>query len=694
MVLALGVILAWQAFLRWKWPEWYATQGKAPSTQTSSVSPSSGPATMQATTAPATTTPATTMASSSGGVTTAPSAATWRARGDEKAAEPKTIGSIVQQDKSFAMGVEVFARGAAINAVTLNEFRKTAEDTHTPYVFQEPYQVDGAMRDDTRSLATRSITIDGHEVDVANVAWKLEGSAANSVSYSLDVLNGETPVAHVVKTYTVTPRSDDPNSPQGYELGVSHRVVNLTGNPITFKATLNGPTAPPRELERQADQNFIFAYTADSYVKVFSHLIESDFNKETTWKEYTRSEKGWPMLWAGAQSAYFNAIAKPMPLDPKDVTPTWIAKVYGLELNPATEKSEDRRVVMRMETGDITIAAKEAKQLDIDAYFGPKGRKVLETAYYQGYGRQYNMTLVLTASSGIAWVCSVCTWQWLINVLVWMLTAFHFVTRDWGLAIIGLVLLVRLVLHPITKKSQVHMVKMQKMGPEMEKLKKKYADDKDALAKAQMQFYKEQGMTPVFGCLPMFLQMPIWIALWNSLQSTFELRQAPFLYGFTWIKDLSKPDGLIHFSQPIPLLFGMHMSGVNILPLLMAVVMYFQTKLQPKPAVMTPEQAQQQKMMTWMSTLLFPFMLYTGPSGLNLYIMTSTAFGIIESKVIRKHIKEREELEKLGPTIIDAPPPDKRGGGGKKIVEEPQKGWLERLQDRAEQIRNAEKKRR
>jgi len=101
-------------------------------------------------------------------------------------------------------------------------------------------------------------------------------------------------------------------------------------------------------------------------------------------------------------------------------------------------------------------------------------------------------------------------------------------------------------------------------------------------------------------------------------------------------------------------------------------------------------------MMTWMSTLLFPFMLYTGPSGLNLYIMTSTAFGIMEGKVIRKHIKEREELEKLGPTIIDAPPPDKRGGGGggKKTAEEPQKGWLERLQDRAEQIRNAEKKKR
>jgi len=274
------------------------------------------------------------------------------------------------------------------------------------------------------------------------------------------------------------------------------------------------------------------------------------------------------------------------------------------------------------------------------------------------------------------------------------LISFHFVTQDWGLAIIGLVLVVRAVLHPITKKSQVHMVKMQKMGPEMERLKKKYADDKDALAKAQMQFYKEQGLTPVLGCLPMFLQMPIWIALWNSLQSTFELRHSPFLYGFTWIHDLSKPDYLVRFAQPIPLVFGMHLSGLNILPLLMAVVMFFQTKMQPKPTTMTPEQAQQQKMMTWMSTLLFPLMLYTGPAGLNLYIMTSTAFGIIEGKVIRKHIKEREELEKLGPTIVDAPPPDKRGGGGGGKKEEAPKGWLERLQDRAEQIRNAEKRKR
>jgi YidC/Oxa1 family membrane protein insertase len=290
-------------------------------------------------------------------------------------------------------------------------------------------------------------------------------------------------------------------------------------------------------------------------------------------------------------------------------------------------------------------------------------------------------------------MCGACTFQWLIDVLVWLLTLFHAVTRDWGLAIIALVFLVRALLHPITKKSQVYMMRMQKMAPELEKLKKKYGDNKEELARAQMQFYKEQGMTPILGCLPMFLQMPIWIALWSSLQSTFELRHAPFLWGFTWIHDLAKPDRLINFSPvhiPLPFCGVVTLDAVNLLPLLLAIVFYLQTKyFTPKPPSMTPEQEQQQKIMTWMTTLMFPVMLYKGPSGLNLYITASTLFGIIESKIIRDHIKQREALEAArGPTIVDAPPP------GKAKTDDParKKGWFERLQEMADQARKEAKR--
>ena len=677
MLVALGLLFAWQAFMRWQWPEWYANQNKPPA-PSASVTPSSNPATTQS---------ATTSTSTGPALTTAPAQGVWRARGDEKgtAAAPVALGSAAANDKNFVMALDIFRNGVAIDSVVLNQFRKTAEDPNARYSFQEPLRVDGNVRDDTRSLQTRSINIDGNDVDLANVVWKLESSSPSAASFSVDILNGDKAVARVTKTYTLTPRSEDPKSPQGYQVNVTHRVENLSGAPFMVKANLNGPTVPPRELERQPDQSFIFEYISEGDYRVVSHLVESEFTKEHTWKEFTKSDKGWPMVWYGTQSAYFNAILRPVPFNAKDVTPGWIFKVSGELLNPAVENSDDRRVVMRVETGGITVQPKAAGQFEMEVYFGPKGRKVLKTDYYTAVPRQYDQTLVISGG-----YCGFCTWQWLINILVAMLTAFHFITRDWGLSIICLVLIVRALLHPITKKSQVHMVKMQKMGPEMEKLKKKYADDKDALAKAQVQFYKEQGMTPVLGCLPMFLQMPIWIALWNSLQSTFELRHSPFLYGLTWIKDLSKPDYLIRFSNSIALPFGMHLSGLNILPLLMGVVFYLQTKMQPKPATLTPEQAQQQKMMTWMSTLLFPIMLYTGPAGLNLYILTSTGFGIIESKVIRKHIKEREELEKLGPTIVDAPPP---GKAGKKDVEPAKKGWLQRLQERAEQIKNVSDKR-
>jgi len=259
------------------------------------------------------------------------------------------------------------------------------------------------------------------------------------------------------------------------------------------------------------------------------------------------------------------------------------------------------------------------------------------------------------------------------------------------------VLVVRLLLHPITKKSQISMSKMSKMGPEMERLKKKYGDNKEELNKAMMAFYKEQGITPILGCLPMLLQMPIWIALWSALQSTFELRHASFLWGLTWIKDLAQPDRAIWFpNHPINLWFT-SIDALNLLPILMAVVFYLQQKMTPKPAASTPEQEQQQKMMQWMS-LLFPVLLYTGPSGLNLYILTSTAIGIWESKRVRDHLKAVEEAEKAGKVIIDA----KATRGARRHAKEEHAqqmektgcltGWLANLQKKAEEVRQAAQK--
>ena len=699
MTVALAFMFGWQYFLRWKYADYY--KWKEEEARRLATQPAGG---TQAP-APSTTTPSTgatqptAITTQPGNVTTAPAApGGWRARGaDVPTTQPVALGSAKPDDPNYAMAVELVGRGAAVDSVVLNSFRQNAKDPVTRYKFQTPYE-NAADRERARSFLTRHVNVDGTDVDLSNVTWRLQSSDSTSATFAVDVLQGDRAIGRVEKVYRLSPRSSDANSPLGYQVNVVHRFVNLIDRPVTFKLVVNGPTAPPQELENQPDQNIVAGYWNEGAIATLFHNVASEFAKES-WRDYTKHEKAYPLVWGGTQSAYFEALVRPVP-EANLVTPQYVAKFAAEVVNPLETRSEKRQVMPYFETGAIVVDAGQTTAVDLEAYLGPKGRTTLNAPYYANPPRDYDQTLIVTGF----WLCAMCTWQWLIDVLVVMLTFFQrrLTFGDWGLAIIILVFIVRALLHPITKKSQVYMMRMQKMAPELEKLKKKYGDNKEELARAQMQFYKEQGMTPILGCLPMFLQMPIWIALWNALQSTFELRHAPFLYGLTWIDDLSKPDYLIRFKNTYHFLF-LTISGINLLPILLGIVFYLQTKyFTPKPPSMTPEQAQQQKIMTWMTTLMFPLMLYTGPSGLNLYIFASTLFGIIESKIIRDHIKQREALEAAaGPTIVDAPPPGKGGGGGggggRGGKEPPEaggkKGWFQRLQEKAEEMRKeAERK--
>jgi YidC/Oxa1 family membrane protein insertase len=393
-------------------------------------------------------------------------------------------------------------------------------------------------------------------------------------------------------------------------------------------------------------------------------------------------------LWLGVCNSYFDAIVRP---DAGPGAPVHIAAAPAVAVDDTTHDC-----AFNLVTAPFTLAPGAAAPFDLHAFFGPKQRQLLKNDYYSAFPRGYDVTLVY-----ISKFCGLLTFGWLINVLYGILWFFHLIFRDWGLAIICLVVLVRTCLHPITKRSQIHMMGMSKMGPEIERLKKKYGDDKEGLNKAMMGVYKEQGMTPILGCLPMLLQTPIWLALWNALQSTFEIRQAGFLrWGhvhLTWIADLSQPDKLFAFSAPLHLPFGYEMHSINVLPVLLAGVFYVQQRMMPQPANLTPEQEQQRKMMKFMP-LIYPLFFYVSPSGLNLYILTSTSLGIVESKIVRKHIKDREEAEKAGKIIVDAGPTRKNKRDDTKKKEPPKKttgiaGFLANLQTKAEQVvREAEQR--
>jgi YidC/Oxa1 family membrane protein insertase len=175
-----------------------------------------------------------------------------------------------------------------------------------------------------------------------------------------------------------------------------------------------------------------------------------------------------------------------------------------------------------------------------------------------------------------------------------------------------------------------------------------------------MKLYREKGFSPanVLGCLPMLLQTPIWIALYAMLYFAIELRHEPAFWGFfQWVSsgqwgflaDLSSQDGFIPiFSEPHEinvLITTVKFQSINILPILMGVVFYFQQKLTTPPPA-NEQAAQQQKMMKFM-IFLFPVFLFFAPSGLTLYILASTSAGIVDSTIVRRHIKQQEESGEL-----------------------------------------------
>jgi YidC/Oxa1 family membrane protein insertase len=228
-------------------------------------------------------------------------------------------------------------------------------------------------------------------------------------------------------------------------------------------------------------------------------------------------------------------------------------------------------------------------------------------------------------------------------VLSLMKWAYQYIP-NYGVVIIILVLLVRLALHPVTKSSQISMMKMGKLGPQAEEIRKKYADNKQEMNRRIMELYKEQGASPILGCLPMLLQMPIWIALYSAIYAGIELRGAKFLP--IWITDLSGSDAIFSFTPVTIPLIGV-IASFNLLPILLGVAMYLQQKLTPTSAqgAVSEQMQQQQKMMLIMMPIMMLLFLYNAPSGLNLYIMASTFGGVIEQYVIRKHIREKEAIE-------------------------------------------------
>ncbi len=210
----------------------------------------------------------------------------------------------------------------------------------------------------------------------------------------------------------------------------------------------------------------------------------------------------------------------------------------------------------------------------------------------------------------------------------------HQYTHNFGWDILILTLLIKLLFAPLTHMSYNSMEKMKQLQPKQKALQDKHKSDPQKLNKEMMELYKKHKVNPMGGCLPMLLQIPVFIAFYQVLGETIELRGAPFI---GWITDLSQPDSLFRFSTDI-FLIG---NSFNLLPLLMMASMVIQQKMTPQSGMAS----EQQKMMALMP-IFFGFIFYKMPSGLVLYWFTSNILSILQQMYVRsKHTAPPPEPE-------------------------------------------------
>jgi YidC/Oxa1 family membrane protein insertase len=224
--------------------------------------------------------------------------------------------------------------------------------------------------------------------------------------------------------------------------------------------------------------------------------------------------------------------------------------------------------------------------------------------------------------------------SWFCEILVPTLNFFHSVIPNYGVAILLLTLLVRIIFWPLTHKSTVSMKKMQELQPKLKEIQAKFKDNPTKMQQETWACYKANKVNPLSSCLPMLIQIPVFIALFTVLQSAVELRYAPFL----WIGDLSEPENL--FFGMIPFI-----GAINILPVLMAGTMALQTYLTPSAG-----DPAQQKMMMIMMPIMMLFMFYSFPSALSLYWTVSQVLSIVQMLMIRRTVAHEH------PTVEVLPP--------------------------------------
>ncbi len=458
-----------------------------------------------------------------------------------------------------------------------------------------------------------------------------KSTSGKSAVYTQTLQNG----LIITKTYSLE-ASKIPG--QHFFMNLSIEINNTTqaNFDLSQYSLYLGSAAPLYEKERPTHTGFFW------YENKAMHFQDASF--KTWWlgskKSFIRSDNENTVIYAGVADQFFTTVVRP--------TKPEMTQVWGKPKQVRLKKDGQSLTAVRaaISLPETSLAPATPTVLEYKIFIGPKANTTLRKLdNTDGAGKGWGEVM----QYGWFWFVSR-PLNWLLNFLHSGIDNFS-TTESWGLAIICLTIIVRLCIWPLHAKSTRSMKRMSKLQPKMAELKEKYKDDPTKLNTEMMGLYRKYGINPLGGCLPMFIQIPIFFGFFRMLDYAVELRGQPFL----WVDDLSQPDTLTTLAG-IP---------INILPIIMAATSVIQMAMMPK----TGDKMQQRIMM--FMPLMFFFFCYNYASALALYWTVQNIFSIGQTYLMNK-IPEPELVA--------------RKDGGKK-------SWVQRMADKQAEMQKLQAQR-
>ncbi|MGO9469027.1 MAG: YidC/Oxa1 family insertase periplasmic-domain containing protein [Isosphaeraceae bacterium] len=403
-----------------------------------------------------------------------------------------------------------------------------------------------------------------------------------------------------------------------------------------------------------------------------------------------------PLRFAGVENQYFATLIGPYPVpNPKDPRDRWDSKTVALVLHKDDKALQKADVGIRISSKPMLLAPGKPVSHTYRVFAGPKIADAL-AAYGPDYHAEGLASYHKSQWLGIPFAPLIArsvitpTLAFTYRLTTWVSRLFGGSKGNYGIAIILLTVIVRGLMFPLGRKQARVAQKMQELQPQLKEIQEKFKDDKEKQTKETFALYKRHGNPQYSGCLPALIQLPIFVGLWQALNTSVALRHASFL----WIRDLAAPDMLFRFPVELPLLGYFLGNWFNVLPFAVVGLMLVQTKLFSPPAT-TPEAEMQQKMMKYMMVFM-GMMFYKVPSGLGIYFITSSLWAIGERlllpKVTHSHpaaepaTGEKAAASRGGGPATAGQRTEKGGAGGNGAAEKPPgkiAQWIEKLMEEA-----------